>query len=90
MISFIITLSYDPNGGSRNVHYMTWLRGGQPRKADQISGKTQAVFSLPDDQRDFRVTRRILHGYQVGEKGGAKQPKREADHSPPLTAEVEN
>jgi hypothetical protein len=55
MIIFNITLPYAPNGDSRNVHYMTRQRGGQPRKSDHIPDKMQAVFFLPDDQKDFRT-----------------------------------
>jgi hypothetical protein len=37
------------------VHYTARQRGGQPRKSDHIPGKTQAIFFLPDDQKDFRA-----------------------------------
>ena len=41
MISFNIILPYAPNEDSRNVHYMTKLRGGQPTKGNQIPCKTR-------------------------------------------------
>jgi hypothetical protein len=69
MITLKITHPYAPNEDSRNVHCMTRQRGEQPKKGDNIPGKIQAVFFLPDDQKDFRANPAHISWLSGGREG---------------------
>jgi hypothetical protein len=69
MIIFNITLPYAPNGDNRKVNYMARQRGGQPRKSDHIPSTTQAIFFLPDGQKDFRANAAHILWLSGGREG---------------------
>jgi len=77
---------------SRVAQYSVWLRAGRPGDRGSIPGKGQRIFPL------ISVSRPALGPTQppvqwvpgVLSQGTKARPGRDADHSPPSSAEVRN
>jgi hypothetical protein len=72
--------------------YSVWLRAGRPDDRGSISGRGKGFFLYPLCRDWFWGPPCLLYnGYRGGPFPGAKaRPERDAAHSPPFRAEVEN
>jgi hypothetical protein len=71
---------------------VVWLRTGRPGDRGSISGRGERIFHLASVSRPaLGPTQPLYNGYLGGPfSGGKARPGRDADHSPPSSAEVEN
>jgi hypothetical protein len=77
---------------AQSVVYSVWLRGGRPADRSSISGRGERIFPLSSVSIPaLGPTQPPVQWVPGGPFPSAKaRPGRDADHSPPSSAEVEN
>jgi hypothetical protein len=72
--------------------YSVWLRAGRPDDRGSIPGRGKGIFPLSSVSRPaLGPTQRPVQWVPgVLSPGGKARPRRDADHSPPSSAEVVN
>jgi hypothetical protein len=71
---------------NRVAQYSVWLRAGRPGDRGSIPDRGKIIFPLVSLAHPASCTM----GTEVPFLGAKARPERDADHSPPCSAEVEN